>query len=68
MARALHTTNTNKTDNRDNKFGTWFWNKSANKMDSDIKEKNNNYENNLEEDKSKTEKTVSSEIYKIEIK
>lgn len=35
----------------------------------DIEEEGNgNYKNDLKEDKSKTEKTTSSEIYKVKIK
>lgn len=67
-----NTTNINNTDNTnttDNEFGTWFWNESANETDSDIEEeRNGNYENNLEEDESKTEEAASSKIHKFEIK
>ena len=56
-------------DNTDNESGTWFWNKSANKTDSDIEEEGNrNHENDLEGDESRTEEAASSELHKVEIK
>ena len=64
--RKLSTTN---TDDTDNESGTWFWNKSANKTDSDIEEEGNrNHENDLEGDESRTEEAASSELHKVEIK
>ncbi len=49
--------------------GIWFWNESANEIDSDIEEeRNGNHENNLQGNKSRTEEVVSSEVPKIEIK
>ena len=58
-----NTDNTNDTDNTNNEFGTWFWDESADKTDLDIEEeRNNNYENDLKRDKSKTEKIASFEI------
>lgn len=64
-----NTANTTNKDNIDNKFETWFWNQSANKIDSNIeKDKTGNYENDLEGDESKIEEVTSSEIHKVEIK
>lgn len=52
-----------------NKSKTWFWTKSANKTDLDIKKKENgNHEIDLKGDESSTEKVVSSEVYKVKIK
>ena len=65
-------TNIDNTDNintTNNEFEIRFWNESTNKTNSNKKEeKNGNYKSNLERDKSKTEKTASSEIHKVEIK
>lgn len=50
-------------------FETWFWNENANEIDLNIEEeKNGNYENNLESNKSRTKKAVSFEVPKVEIK
>lgn len=67
--KTANTTNIDNMDNTDNKSETWFWNDSTNKTDLNTeKKRNRNYENNLKGDESKTEKAVSSEIHKIEIK
>lgn len=48
---------------------TWFWNKSTNTIDLDIKEEENgNHEKDLKGDEFRIEEVVNSEIYKIEIK
>ena len=61
--------NTDNTDNTDNESGTWFWNESANKTDSDTEEeRNGNHENDLKRDESKTKEAASSETHKVEIK
>lgn len=59
---------TNTSDIKD-EFGIWFWNKSANKNDSDTKEKGDKEEEKGENNKSNskikkpsTEKAVSPEI------
>lgn len=50
-------------------FETWFWNKTANKTDLDIKEKrNSNHKKDLADNKSRTKKAVSSEVHKVGIK
>lgn len=71
--------NTTGTSNTEGEFKIWFWNKSANKSNSDIKEeenkdkkeKNENKEekdNNQKKKKFKTQKTVNLDVPKIEIK
>lgn len=59
---------TNKTNTK-GKFEAWFWNKSANETDLNTEKKgNNNHKKNFEDNKFRTEKPVSSEVYKIKIK
>lgn len=68
-ADIIHTDNTDNTDYINNKSGIGFWNESTNKTDSDTeKERNSNYDNDLEGDESKTEKAASFKIHKVEIK
>lgn len=56
-------------DNTDNKSGTQFWNESANEINLNIEEKgNDNYEDDLEGDKSKIEESANFEIYKVQMK
>lgn len=73
----MNTTNKNNTDNMvniNNESKTCFWNKSANKINLNIKKekndnyKNNFYKNNLKKDKSKTKVAINYKIYKLKIK
>lgn len=64
--------NITNTSNIENDFQIWFWNKSANKSNLNLK-KEGNYENdreneNLEKKHSKTEGKTSSEVLKQELK
>lgn len=63
---------TTDTSNTEGKSGTWFWNESANKSDSDFKregeeqeegeEEDEDNESNPETEKPRTERAVSLEI------
>lgn len=64
--------NITNTSNTENDFRTWFWNKSANKSNLNLK-KEGNYENdgddeNLEIKHFKTEEKTDFEVLKQEFK
>ncbi len=64
-----HVTGHVPTSLQEDEFRTWFWNESANKMDSNTKEEGNgNHENDLKGNKSRIKEAVSSEVPKVEIK
>ncbi len=66
LSNIIDTTN---TTNIEDKSGTWFWNQSANKTDSNIEEEgNSNHKNNLEGNKFRIEEAVCSDVPKVEIK
>lgn len=62
------------TKNTEDRFRTWFWNKSINMRNLDIEKHENNDEDenkeekNQEEEKFKTQEIISLNVLKLEIK